>query len=73
MFSFQQGSSFQNVPLPHQDPFSWLSGKYDSRNIGNGQSLSHPPSRFERETLHTMKQIELVVKNGSINGLNDTI
>lgn len=36
MFSLQQGNSFQNVPLPHQDPFGWLSGKYDSRNVGNG-------------------------------------
>lgn len=57
MFSLQQGNSFQNVPLPHQDPFGWLSGKYDSRNVGNGQCLSHPPSRFERDTLHTMKQM----------------
>lgn len=57
MFSLQQGNSFQNVPLPHQDPFGWLSGKYDSRNVGNGQCLSHPPSRFERETLHTMRQM----------------
>ena len=39
------------------DPFGWLSGKYDSKNAGNSQSLSHPPSRFERETLHTMKQM----------------
>lgn len=54
MFSLQQGNSFQNVPLSHQDPFGWLSGKYDSRNVGNGQCLSHPPSRFERETLHTL-------------------
>ena len=57
MFSLQQANSFQNVPLPHQDLFGWLSGKYDSRNVGNGQCLSHPPSRFERETLHTMKQM----------------
>lgn len=57
MFSLEQGRSFQNVPLPHQDPFGWLSGNYDSRNVGNGQCLSHPPSRFERETLHTMKQM----------------
>ena len=57
MFSLQQGNSFQNVPFPHQDPFGWLSGKYDSRNVGNGQCLSHPPSRFERETLHMTKQM----------------
>ena len=57
MFSLQQGNSFQNVPLPHQDPFGWLSGKYDSRNVGNGQCLSHPASRFERETLHMAKQM----------------
>jgi hypothetical protein len=49
--------AFQANPLPHQDPFGWFSGKYDSKNAGNGQCLSHPPSRFERETLHTMKQM----------------
>ena len=49
--------AFQANPLPHQDPFGWLSGKYDSKNAGNGQCLSHLPSRFERETLHRMKQI----------------
>lgn len=49
--------AFQANPLPHQDPFGWLNGKYDSKNAGNGQCLSHPPSRFERETLHTMKQM----------------
>ena len=42
--------AFQANPLPHQDPFGWLSGKYYSRNVGNGQCLSRPPSRFERET-----------------------
>jgi hypothetical protein len=57
MFSLQQGNSFQNVPLPHQDPFGWVSGKYDSRNVGNGQCLSHPASSFERETLHMAKQM----------------
>ena len=57
MFSLQQGNSFQNVPLLHQDPFGWLSGKYDSRNAGNPQCLSNPPSRFERETLDTMKRM----------------
>lgn len=49
--------AFQANPLPHQDPFGWLSGKYDSKNAGNGQSLSHPPSRFERETFNRMKQM----------------
>ena len=34
-----------------------MTGKYDSRNAGNSQSLANPPSRFERETLHTMKQM----------------
>jgi hypothetical protein len=57
MLRLQQGNSFQNVPLPHMDPTGWASGKYDSKNAGNGQCLSHPPSRFERETLHTMKQM----------------
>ena len=47
--------AFQATPLPHQDPFGWLNGKYDSKNAGNGQCLSHPPSRFEQETLDRMK------------------
>jgi hypothetical protein len=34
MLNLQQGNSFQNVSLPHQDPFGWLSGKYDSKNVG---------------------------------------
>ena len=41
MFSLQQCDSFQNVPLPHMDPMGWLNGRDDSRNVGNGQSLSH--------------------------------
>jgi len=49
--------AFQANPLPHQDPFGWFSGKYDSKNAGNGQCFSHPPSRFERETLDTMKRM----------------
>lgn len=49
--------AFQANPLPHQDPFGWFSGKYNSKNAGNGQCLSHTPSRFERETLDTMKQM----------------
>ena len=49
--------AFQANPLPHQDFFGWLSSKYDSKNAGNGQCLSHPPSRFERKTLNRMKQI----------------
>ena len=49
--------AFQANPLPHQDPFGWLSGKYDSKNAGNGQCLSHPPSRFEQETLARIKQM----------------
>ena len=57
MFYLQETNAFGTVPLPHQDPFGWLSGKYGSKNAGNGQCLSHPPSRFERETLHTMKQM----------------
>lgn len=57
MFSLEQGNSFKNVPLPNQDLLSWLSGKYDSRNPGNPQCPSNPASRFERETLHAVKQI----------------
>jgi len=59
MLILQESDGFQNFPLPHMDPMGWAAGKYDSRNsnAGNGQSLSHSPSRFERETLHTMKQM----------------
>nr|YP_010283129.1 hypothetical protein MKU15_pgp062 [Nitzschia traheaformis]ULD15893.1 hypothetical protein [Nitzschia traheaformis] len=57
MFSLQQGNSFQNVPLPHQDPFGWLNGKYDSRNVSNNQCLSDPLSMFKRQTLHAVKQM----------------
>jgi len=49
--------AFQQVPLPHMDPHGWISGKYDSKNAGNPQCLANPPSRFERDTLHTMKQM----------------
>jgi hypothetical protein len=30
--------AFQNTLLPHQDPFGWLSGKYNSRNAGPSRS-----------------------------------
>ena len=49
--------AFQANPLSHQGPFGWLSRKYDSKNAGNGQCLSQPPSRFEQKTLYTMKQM----------------
>ena len=32
--SFFGVEAFQVNPLPHQDPFGWLSGKYNSRNVG---------------------------------------
>ena len=65
--------AFQANPLSHQDPFGWLSGKYDSKNAGNGQCLSHPPSRFERETLHTMKQMcaDSADENGFVMNYNE--
>ena len=43
MFSLEQGNSFQNVPLPHQDSFGWLSGKYDSKNVGSSPSRNEVP------------------------------
>jgi len=46
MFSLQQGHSFQGVPLPHQDPFGWLSGKYDRKPM---QHTSYKSSKFELE------------------------
>ena len=60
--------AFQANPLSHQDPYGWLTAKYDSKNVGNGQCLSHPPSRFERETFNRMKQMwaASVDKNGFV-------
>lgn len=55
--SLSKVKAFQANPLPHMDPLGWLSGKYDSKNAGNPQCRSNLPSRFERETLHTMKQM----------------
>lgn len=49
--------AFQVNPLPHQDPFGWFHGKYNSKNAGNPQCQSNIASRFERETLHRMKQM----------------
>jgi hypothetical protein len=46
MFSLHQGDSFQSVPLPHQDPFGWLNGKYDRKPM---QHTSYKSSRFELE------------------------
>jgi hypothetical protein len=57
MYSLHQGDSFQGIALPHMAPMGWLSGKYDSRNVGNPQCQLDIPSRFERKTLHTMKQM----------------
>ena len=36
--------AFETNLLPYQDLFNWLVGKYGSKNAGNGQCLSHPPS-----------------------------
>ncbi len=69
MLSLQQGNSFQNVPLPHMDPTGWASGKYHSKNAGN------PPSRFEPEALHTMKQMcaASVDKNGFVLSYDEAL
>jgi hypothetical protein len=45
---------FEVKPLPHEDPFGYLSGKYDSSNAVNPQCHSNRPSRFEEE--NRMKQ-----------------
>ena len=37
---------FQANPLPHQDPFGWLNGKYDRKPM---QHTSYKSSRFELE------------------------
>ena len=42
--------TFQANPLslPHQDPFGWFNGKYDSKNAGNSKCQSNLPSRLEK-------------------------
>ena len=54
--SFFGAEAFQANPLPHQDPFGWLSGKYDSRNVG--PSGSRLPTCLEMEKPASMPQQE---------------
>ena len=44
MYSLHQADNFQRVPLPYQDPFGWLNGKYDRKPM---QHTSYKSSRFE--------------------------
>lgn len=48
--------AFQPNPLPHQDPLGWLSGKYDSKNVG--PSGSRPMSCLEMEKPASMPQVQ---------------
>ena len=48
--------AFQANPLPHQDLFGWLSGKYDSKNVG--PSGSGPTTYLEMEKPVSMPQQE---------------
>ena len=48
--------AFQANPLPHQDPFGWLSGKYNSKNVG--PSGSRPPTYLEMEKPASMPSQE---------------
>ncbi len=48
--------AFQANPLPHQDPFGWWSGKYDSRNVGS--SASRSTTYLEMEKPASMPQQE---------------
>ena len=52
--SFFGVKAFQANPLPHQDPFGWLSDKYDSRNVG--PSPSRPPTSLDMEKPTAMPQ-----------------
>ena len=47
---------FQANPLPHQDPFGWLSGKYDSKNVGPSGSRS--TAYLEMEKPASMPQVQ---------------
>jgi len=46
MCSLHQVDNFQSAPLPHQDPFGWLNGKYDRKPMHH---ISYKSSRFELE------------------------
>jgi len=48
--------AFQANPLPHQDLFGWLSGKYYSKNVG--PSGSRPTTYLEMEKPASMPQHE---------------
>ena len=48
--------AFQANPFPHQDLFGWLSGKYDSKNVG--PSGSRPTTYLEMEKPASMPQQE---------------
>jgi len=56
MFSLHQGDSFQSIRLPHIDPMGWLSGKYDSKNIGP----SRLPTKLQMEKPSLMPHEEFV-------------
>jgi hypothetical protein len=47
---------FQANPLPHQDPLGWLSGKYNSKNVG--PSPSRPSTSLKMEKPVAMPQQE---------------
>lgn len=48
--------AFQANPLPHQDPLGWLSGKYNSKNVG--PSPSRPSTSLKMEKPVAMPQQE---------------
>jgi len=40
------GYGFQNVPMPHMDPFGWINGNYDNKSM---PPISYKSSQFELE------------------------
>ena len=46
MFSVHQSDSFQRVPLPHMDPFGWVTGKYDQKPMPH---INYQSSKFQLE------------------------
>jgi hypothetical protein len=46
--------AFQANPLPHQDPYGWLTGKYNSENVA--PSSSRPTTYLEMEKPASMPQ-----------------
>jgi hypothetical protein len=55
--------AFQANLLPHQDPFGWLSGKYDSRNAGPSPSKPSTSLKMEKPVAIPQSQYSALTKS----------